>query len=101
MATVSEQLTGAFQDYYDNADYLAENSITKAKAFVTACTRILALVPSSTSKGSGTVSHGVNLQLIQSQLNEARKWLLARDPTLRAGPDVTFPDFQDYRLNYE
>lgn len=46
MAATFDEVADA---YLDNADFEETSSLTKARAFVTACTRMLVLLPSSAS----------------------------------------------------
>lgn len=97
MAEVSSSSTLAQvqASYQDNASYAEDNSVTKAKRFVTACRILIQRQPSNVVKGSNQVS--LNLQLLHEELKAAQKWLEARDVDSNAGPLVTRPDFRRFR----
>jgi hypothetical protein len=90
-------LADVFASYQANASYVEENSIPKARKFITACTIYLGRLASATGKGSNTVSYGANLNAVRGELNEAKAWLRARSEDDRPGPDVTYADLTDLR----
>lgn len=66
-----------FEAYHDNADYEETNSLTKCKAFITACRRLLS--PGVSPKrnvhgGRGAEELELDLTVIQSQLGAAQQW---------------------------
>lgn len=81
---------------YDNsASYVEDNSIVKARLFITAIRILIRRSASTMAKGSNAV--GIPVYLLSDQLREAQIWLEARDPNSRAGPDVTRADFRNFR----
>lgn len=64
--------------YADNASYIEDGSVSKCKAFITACLLLLLKLP----KRSGTreADTEMNPDLIRSELDKARDWLTANDP---------------------
>ena len=93
--TSSSTLAEVQASYDDNASYFEDNSIAKAKAFVTACRILLRRTATQMVKGSNQVN--LNVPLIEKQLEEAQEWLLARDPDFRPGPTTTRADFRNFR----
>lgn len=81
--------------YDSNASYVEDNSIAKARAFITACSILLRRTPSNMEKASNTLSF--NVQAIKQERDDALAWLLARDPTAQIGPSVTYVDFRNFR----
>lgn len=91
----SSTLDQIVDSYVDNASYAEDDSITKARRFVSAVRILLVKRPSSMTKGSNQLNF--NLEILGRQLDEAQKWLEARDPDANAGPMVTRPSFQNFR----
>jgi hypothetical protein len=81
--------------YDDNASYVEDNSTVKARRFITAVRIMLQRTPSGMTKGSNALTF--NVEVLQRQLEEAQKWLEARDSAYRVGPDVTKADFRRFR----
>lgn len=90
MATLSE-----VQDAYDaNADYDEDNSLSKAKAFRTACRRLLAKLPSSSLRGyMGGSQQSLQFRLdeIRRALKDSEAWIAMHNSS--GAPDVVHPDF--------
>lgn len=83
--------------YADNASYLEDGSVSKCKAFITACTLLLQARPSkATHGGAGAESIELNLDVLQKQLESARQWFVANGGT-SAGSGVQFVDLGNYR----
>lgn len=88
--------TAAVQAAYDaNASYAEDNSITKAKAFITACRILLRRTASNMVKGSNQVS--LNVPVLQRELEKAQEWFEARDPDANIRPVATRVDFRNFR----
>lgn len=94
MATAA-QLSQAETDYLDNADYAESRSVSKARSFVTACRKLLVLLPSSMVKGSNSVSQRVDL--IRDELRDAQAWLERFSSDDIPGPIVTRTSFKSFR----
>lgn len=81
--------------YHDNADYAETGSIAKARAFVTACRRLLVLQPSESANRETTTRF--DMKLIQQELEMARQWLAANDTSAADRASVTRADFRNFR----
>lgn len=97
MASLSSSSTMAQVEaaYDDNASYAEDDSITKAKAFVTAVRFLLRRLYSSEAFGSASLSTRVDL--LRDELRDAQKWLEARDVDSLPSPRVTRANFQNFR----
>lgn len=82
--------------YFDNADYDEAGSVTKAKAFQTACVRLIGLRPQLLQKGGqGANLHAqFNVSELRFQLQRVDSWLSANDT---ADPSIVYPNFTDDR----
>ena len=56
--------------YADNASYIEDDSVAKAKIFVTACTLLLLRIPKDASQGGGE-RVVMNPELLEKQRSEA------------------------------
>lgn len=83
------------QSYDENASYIEDDSIAKARAFITACKILIRRTPNNMQKGSNTL--GYNVQVLKQELDDAIAWLQQRDPDARPGPSVTRADFRNFR----
>jgi len=93
MTTASEIAT-AEAAYFSNADYAEVRSAPKARAFVTACRKLL-IAPSSMVKGANSISNRIDL--LRDELRDAQKWLERFSPDDIPGPIVTKTDFRNFR----
>lgn len=91
----SSTLAEVMASYDSNASYVEDNSLTKARAFITACSILLRRTPSNMEKASNTLSF--NVQVVKQERDDALAWLVARDPTAQVGPAVTYADFRNFR----
>lgn len=83
--------------YADNASYQEDNSLTKAKAFVTACRLLLSPKFSARrSKGINGTEVELDLALIRKELENAQTFVAARD-TASTGAAVTHLSFSNFR----
>jgi hypothetical protein len=95
MATEA-QLTAAENSYLDSCDYAEVGSVARARSFVTACRKLLVLLPSTMTKGANSVS--TRTDLLISQIEEAQNWLSRFSPTdASPGPVVTETTFRSFR----
>lgn len=62
--------------YQDNADYEEQQSLVKARAFVTACLHLLQREPASVAKGGSELR--LTPEQIQKELAYAREWIRKR-----------------------
>lgn len=77
-------------DYVDNADYAEVNSLTKARAFQTACKRSF-LCPQEISKDGETIRFP-DARVIQQELASVEAWIAAN-----GSGGVKHFDFTGYR----
>ena len=89
----SSTLTEIQNAYVDNASYAEDGSVSKAKAFITACRILLLKLPAE----AGTRESHVRLSpdLISKEMAEARAWLQANDTTSTS--TVTRVSFENCR----
>lgn len=88
MAATYDQAADA---YLDNADFEEASSLTKAKAFVTACIRLMVLLPSSASHSSTAQSFDMG------QIAAAKDRALAYIAANQQGASVRFLNAGNYR----
>lgn len=82
--------------YDDNASYAEDNSVAKARAFVTAC-RIL-IRRSMTRVDTRESAIELDVSLLQAELEAAQTWLESHDTgAAGGGPDRTLADFRNFR----
>lgn len=83
--------------YLENADYEEADSVTKAKAFITACVKLLA-VPITRTANAGRDGNELemNPELIATMRDDARRWLAAALQST-SNPAVIHADFTDFR----
>lgn len=82
----------------DNASYEEDGSVSKCKAFITACRILIRREPSNVQKDGEAVS----LNDLREMLTEAKAWLAGQNPT---DPDAVgakgavsrFADLRDFR----
>ena len=72
MAVTFDQAVDA---YLDNADFEETNSLPKARAFVTACTQLAVLLPSSASDQAS--SHSFDIAEIRANKERAQSYVAA------------------------
>ncbi len=90
-------LAEAQASYLDNADYVAENSVAKARSFLTACNQLLVLLPSAISHG-GAGGLQWSLESIANLRATAEKWLAVHDTTYGgARGGVRYSSFEELR----
>ena len=79
--------------YLDNADYDEDASVSKAKAFRTACRQLIVLLPSTTMRGAGSNQQSIGFRTdeIRKQLEAVESWLAINDTT--GNSSVIHPDF--------
>jgi hypothetical protein len=84
--------------YDDNASYAEDNSLAKARAFVTACRLLIRRVPGQL----GTSGHArtFDMELLQNEMTTAQEWITTHagaSGESDAGPRCTRVDFRDFR----
>ena len=90
-------LTEALENRLDNADYDDSGSVSKAKAFRTACRQLLTLLPVASMRGAGSNQQTVNFRVeeIRKDIESVESWIAINDTT--SNPAVVHPDFSFYR----
>lgn len=85
------------QAYVTYADYEETGSQADCRAFITACRRLLVMLPSA-STGTQQTSQEFDVALVQKQLDAARVWLASHpsDTDAAANPDVIHFDFSEF-----
>lgn len=96
MATLTSASTvnDARAAYFDNLSYETDGSVTKARAFIEACNYLLLTLPKSI--GTGDTNAAMSPELIQKQLDFARRWV-ALNNTSSNGGGVRHLSFRNLR----
>ena len=95
--TTAAQQSAAETAYLDNADYAETLNVSKCRLFITACRKLLLILPSSVSKGANSMTNRIDL--IRDELREAQLWLEAHSEDDVSGPKVTLTSFKSMRGN--
>ncbi len=66
--------------YDDNASYEEDGSVSKARAFITACKILLRRLPQSTGAGGGAYV-SLNATAIRDEMHGAQNWLASQADT--------------------
>jgi hypothetical protein len=92
-------IEAARQAYYDNADYLESSDVAKARAFSTACRRLLMFQPSRARAGGANGNEmWIDVQSIKAELDAVTKWLRLNDTgNSFAGQAITHGSSIDFR----
>jgi hypothetical protein len=87
------------QAYFDNADFLESASVEKARAFATACRRLLMFTPSRSRAGGANGNEmWIDIASVKAQLDEVVKWLRINDSgNSMAGQTIHHGAGLDYR----
>ena len=95
MSTLSSSSTWSdvLNEYKDNASYIEDASVAKAKAFVTACSFVLLLRPSQSQQQSSLIAH--DNRVIQKQMEAAQQYVVDNETTAGA---VRHSDFREFRV---
>ncbi len=80
--------------YLDNASYIEDNSVTKAKAFVTACTMLIFLMPKQMGQDGKSITNSI--EEVQQQKEKATQFLNDNDEDLH-GDRVTLGGMNNYK----
>lgn len=85
-------------DLHDNADYFAEDDVTKAKAFLTALTRAIALYPRLVSKNreQELAYDLVTLRDLQKDVSE----FVARKRNAQTGKRFRYAQFEKFNSRF-
>lgn len=97
MSTLSSASTDAQVEaaYDDNASWFEDQSVTKAKAFVTAGRMLLRRLYSSQAKGGNSLTFRIDL--IKQEVDEAMEFVRKHDSTFLTGPRVTRGSLFNFR----
>jgi len=97
MSTLSSSSTLAevLAAYDDNASYEEDESVAKARTFITAVLIMIRYAQRERKGGAGGAEHEFNLEVLGDELTEARKYVAAKrtDDTSPAVLDVDFSEF--------
>jgi len=92
--SASDALSTAKTDYVTNEDYDEEGSVSKAKAFVVACRKLLLYLPKRSGSSSGEEVE-FDPKIIQEELNNAKRWLMANNTSGQRR--TRYMSIEDYR----
>ncbi len=81
--------------YADNASYCEDASVSKARAFITACRLLLLNLPAKAAFGKAE-SVEIETRLLAEQITEAKQWLIGRDTT-NSAPRMTLASLENFR----
>lgn len=81
--------------YLANADYAESASTSKARAFITACRKLIVLLPSEVAGGSSRTRADENLRQFRAEMEQAQRWL-ASSGTSGGVVHASFENFRDY-----
>jgi len=102
--TSSSSIDEIIASYADNASYEEDGSVTKARAFVTACRLLLLKLPKSASVGGGDRGGGHEMELeprlIKEELAAAQQWVALNASTASDGSTrhtTSYSDFTNFR----
>jgi len=82
--------------YRANASYAEDNSISKARAFVSACNALLLDLPSRTTSGRGGHEIEFDVGQISAARDKAQVWINANESNATR-PRVRHVDLSNYR----
>jgi len=96
MSTLSSSSTWAQikAAYDDNASYEEDSSVSKARAFVTACRIILRRMATKAKNGDSEVEF--DTRIVQDEMKAAQKFVATVDPIVSQG-SVIHTTFEDLR----
>jgi len=83
MSATPDEILDAFTD---NADYEETQSLAKARAFVTACIRLIGVIPQSQSDQGSSIAYST--AQVQALMQRAQNWIAANQRI--AGGRVAF-----------
>lgn len=98
MSSLSSASTDAevWASYDDNASYEEDSSVTKARAFITACRILLRRTPKR-SRGGNDNEVEFDPTRITKEMEEARQWIASSPSSTASAGSVRFPDFSEFR----
>ena len=97
MSTLSSASSTAqiLASYYDNASYEEDASVSKAKAFITACRFLILKFPKKAKEGGGSETEIDPSQIAREQAH-ARAWLSTVGNASTNG-SVKYSSFENFR----
>ncbi len=81
----------------DNASYEEDDSVTKARAFVTACKLLLRRTPKRASVGRDGHELELDPAIIKEMMADAQEWVAANEVDSDGASRTTYADFTNYR----
>lgn len=95
MATLSSASTLAdvWNAYDDNASYEEDDSVSKARTFITACRILLRRLPAQNTRSSTTLRF--DLKRIQNELQQAQRFVALKSASKGSG--VIHPSLENFR----
>jgi hypothetical protein len=81
--------------YDDNASYEEDGSLTKAKAFITACRILLRRLPKRQKSGGAEIE--TDPTRLSKEMEEAKQWVASNPSSSAAAGSVRFADFNGFR----
>lgn len=99
MSSLSSVSTDAevWASYDDNASYEEDSSVTKARAFITACRILLRRQPKRVRGGNDNHEIEFDPTRISKEMEEARQWISSNPSSTASAGSVRFPDFAEFR----
>jgi len=80
--------------YKDNASYEEDGSVSKARAFVTACRLLIVMLPKRT-RGPEDGELETDPTRLTKEMEEARQWIANNSSSSASSGAVRLPDFND------
>lgn len=87
--------TEVWAAYDDNASYLEDASVVKARAFITACTFLMRRLPVRAGHGDANIEHAIHQ--IQGEKKDAQRYVSSRAGVASGGAGVKYKDISDLR----
>jgi hypothetical protein len=97
--TAASSLADIRAVYLDNVSYAEDASVTKAKAFITACKALMLTLAERQVHGGrgGGQEIQFNLEMIANEKKTAESWLAGADDTGGSGGGIVHVDFGRFR----
>ncbi|MCA9013708.1 MAG: hypothetical protein KDA77_00120 [Planctomycetaceae bacterium] len=91
----SNTLDDIIAAYADNASYAEDDSVTKARAFVTACNILILKLPAEQTNGESTTK--ISTAELRRLKDEAQTWLNKKGSGTSYSVKYKHADFTDFR----
>jgi len=96
MPTPSEQFAALRAAYDENASYLEDGSAAKARAFITACRRVLMHLPKRVNAGGGGGEEvEMEVRVLQDQIADAQAFLTQSNLASAPKRHISLENFRD------